>query len=470
MSGIDDLSICIPKCYLPLEEFAKVKKIDYNKLRHGLGLINMSIPDADEDIVSLAANALIDLLRKNPHVAPEKLKRIYVGTESQFDGSKPIASYLLGICNQFFNAQGLNQIDECDVTDTVFACIGAVDAMENCLHWLRYNPDDYAIVIATDIAKYAFNSSGEYTQGAGAVAILLSNEASLLDINLKSGVSSECTHDFFKPLRIAQAPLKAQDDEFGNGSVENALGDSSDSFKFQTIHSEFPVFDGPLSNESYKSRIQRAYKSFQKINPDFSILQWSKLVFHLPYAYQGRKVSVPFFEEHLKMIGQTDMFNSKYQLTGELSTHQNQRTVRSTVEYQLFVDKMISDGEQAASQVGNLYTGSLFLSLMSTLYFASMKEEDLSGHKLGLIAYGSGAKSKVFEATVQPEWKKKSQLFNLKQVFRERKELDYKSYTSLYFNRNTKVFSSQKNAVYLDHVGITNLNYGARHYKFLNHD
>ena len=41
-----------------------------------------------------------------------------------------------------------------------------------------------------------------------------------------------------------------------------------------------------------------------------------------------------------------------------------------------------------------MYTGSIFLSLISALSLSS--EEELSGKSLGLFAYGSGSKSKVF--------------------------------------------------------------------------
>jgi hydroxymethylglutaryl-CoA synthase len=44
--------------------------------------------------------------------------------------------------------------------------------MQNCLDFIRLNPTKKAIV-ATDFAKYDLNSTGEYTQGAGALAMLL---------------------------------------------------------------------------------------------------------------------------------------------------------------------------------------------------------------------------------------------------------------------------------------------------------
>jgi hydroxymethylglutaryl-CoA synthase len=43
-----------------------------------------------------------------------------------------------------------------------FACIAGVDAIQNCLDFIKLNPDKKAIVVTTDIAKYDLNSGGEY--------------------------------------------------------------------------------------------------------------------------------------------------------------------------------------------------------------------------------------------------------------------------------------------------------------------
>jgi hydroxymethylglutaryl-CoA synthase len=59
---------------------------------------------------------------------------------------------------------GENCLAQCDVVDFTFACIAGVDAIQNCLDFIKLNPDKKAIVVTTDIAKYDLNSGGEYTQ------------------------------------------------------------------------------------------------------------------------------------------------------------------------------------------------------------------------------------------------------------------------------------------------------------------
>ena len=73
-----------------------------------------------------------------------------------------------------------------------FACISSSYALESLLaiHQAGMNKAPYSLLICTDIAKYDLESPGEYTQGAAAVAILISNEARLLEINTKTNINA----------------------------------------------------------------------------------------------------------------------------------------------------------------------------------------------------------------------------------------------------------------------------------------
>ena len=84
-----------------------------------------------------------------------------------------------------------------------FAC-GTVDALENCIDWIKSNSDRKAIVIASDVAKYELASTGEYTQGAGAVAMYISSNPSIISFNETFGISVRGFHvgDFFKPRKL----------------------------------------------------------------------------------------------------------------------------------------------------------------------------------------------------------------------------------------------------------------------------
>ena len=199
--GIDAISYYVPSIYLSIEELSKNRNLNYEKLNKGLGLEKMSIADSNEDPSSFAANALIDLFEKN-NLNPEHVGRIYMGTESALDASKPSATYATDLVEKYFEKKfGERCLKNCDIADLTFACIGGVDALQNTIDWISRNPGKKAIVVCSDLSKYELNSTGEYTQGAGAVALLISENPSILSIENQWGIATKSENDFFKPRR-----------------------------------------------------------------------------------------------------------------------------------------------------------------------------------------------------------------------------------------------------------------------------
>ena len=73
-----------------------------------------------------------------------------------------------------------------------------------------------AIVIVSDIAKYDIGSSGEYTQGAGAVAMLIKENPRLLTFDRKvASTIIKNEYDFYRPIG-KETPLV-------NGNYSNLL-------------------------------------------------------------------------------------------------------------------------------------------------------------------------------------------------------------------------------------------------------
>ena len=92
---------------------------------------------------------------------------------------------------------------ECEVPEFKHACLGGVYAMKAALRYLATDgAGRKAIVVCSDIAEYERGSSGEPTQGAGAVAILLEAEPQLLHVDLsRAGSASDYRMvDFRKPF------------------------------------------------------------------------------------------------------------------------------------------------------------------------------------------------------------------------------------------------------------------------------
>ena len=81
------------------------------------------------------------------------------------------------------------------------------------------------------------------------------------------------------------------------------------------------------------------------------------------------------------------------------------RKISKTTQYTQFHAERIEKGQRASSLIGNQYTGSIFLALMSTFESDLEDNSNLDNTLFGMCGYGSGAKAKVFEGKVNPRWR-----------------------------------------------------------------
>ena len=437
--GIDSISIDLPKIHLPIQTLAVNRDIEPDKLIKGLGLQKMSFPDVHNDVVTFATNAVFKLLQQE-QINPQEISRIYVGTESSVDSSKPIASYITALLEQHYDSGSFRK---CDTLDMTFACIGAVDALQTTLDFIRLNPTKKAIVVATDNAKYDLNSSGEYTQGAGAIAMLITANPRLLAFSNEVGISADGVFDFFKPRRnfTKNEILNTTDNPEWFGILENEI----------SIYKEQPVFDGHYSNECYINRTSEAYFNFKELtNKTESIYKnWENVLMHLPYCFQARRTFV-------------EIYAKENQLTEEI------KVIAKSEDYLDFVSKAIFPSEIASGQIGNMYTGSIFLGLLSTLEYHLQNENDITNKKMGFIAYGSGSKAKVFEAEVQPQWQDVIGKVGLFDLLSNSTEIDFGTYISLHKKERNQSVLMPKNEFVLDYIEKENpVLIGARYYKLV---
>lgn len=441
-TGVDAISFYVPPLYVPLEDLAKQRDIPYEKLRKGLGLEKMAIPDTNEDAASFAANALLRLFQEN-NIDPREVGRIYLGTESAVDGSKPTATYAVEVVeNELEKEFGHRCFKNCDVVDLTFACVGAVDAMHNCIDWVQNGSGRKAVVVASDLSKYELNSTGEYTQGAGAVAVLISEDPDIISFSPEWGVATKSVGDFFKPRRayskhnLAKALLEQFDAQYNDAALnewisKNNSGFWSDNNQLVELFKEEPVFDGQYSNQCYSDRVTEALEHFDtQVNCDF-FSTWDHLVFHLPYAYHGRRIIQRNWLDWIERTGQLEQLESEIGPKGDDIKSWTRAASKSEL-YKTFVSERIEPSERASSEIGNMYTASIFMALLSLGAAALLEGKDLTNTKTGFIAYGSGSKSKVFEGTFEKNWKEKISNASLFERLNDRSPIDVATYEKLH--------------------------------------
>lgn len=421
--GIEAASFFVPSLYLEIKDLAEKRGIEPAKLEKGLGLKKMAFPDVHEDAATFAAEALLRLI-KDYQINPKEISRIYLGTESALDAAKPTATYAMQMVEEALEKEfGARCFKNCDVVDITFACVGAVDALHNSLDFVRANPGKKAVVIASDYAKYELASTGEYTQGGGAVAVLVSSNPTLLEIDNHFGVATESVFDFFKPRRQ---------------TTKDKIQDLPDSFADKVeIFTDEPVFDGQYSNQCYQDRIREAYAHYKeesgKVKP---YENWRFLIFHLPYAFHGKRLFTEIF-------GIENGMNA--------STADDIKAIAQTEEYKALVAEKIEISQRASSEIGNMYTASIFMALLSAMQVSYTDGEDLSGKEIGFLGYGSGSKSKVFAGKVSAQWKSVVEKWNVFETLNHRTAIDFNTYEKLHrkqleesVNKNWKGFGLVK--------------------------
>jgi hydroxymethylglutaryl-CoA synthase len=376
--GIDAVEIWAGKLKLDLaEEFAPAKGEDPGKYTKGLGLYASSFPDAYEDIVTMGANAAHRLMERKD-LTPDDVGRIDVATESAFDNSKPVSTYIAGCLEQVYDGD----FHHANKGERKFACVAGTQSIDDAYNWIRAgrNRGRGALVIATDTALYARGDAGEATQGAGAVAMYISEDPDLVELSTEQGYGSADETDFLKP------------------------------------NQQFPSVDGKRSMQVYLARMREALEDFESVSGATHPDDFAYIPFHTPFPGMVRKAAVlayrhmirdtPIEEELAADIGfqpRPGDFDSHDGYTDAMREHMD--ALKDTDAYRDWYARVVEPTLSLSREVGNWYTGSVHVARASALKHAAEEGRDLAGETLGVGSYGSGAQAEVHAETVQPGWR-----------------------------------------------------------------
>jgi len=461
-AGIDDIAIYIPRLYLDASDFAKARGLDPVKLERGLGIGQMAIVDTNQDPACLAANACLRVMQKNK-LTPDKIGRMYVATESAFDESKAMNSYVIGMLEQVY---GEDTFGHCGGIECKFACVSGSYALYDNTNWIRAGEaeDKYALVVVSDIAKYDLGSSGEVTQGAGAIAMLLNDNPRLLSFDPKvTATSIKNEYDFYRP--------------FGK---------------------ETPIVHGQYSNLLYLIQVKNALIDYKRKVKETGLIKLKEgetildhvdyLNMHLPYSNMGKKAlaylvrhewrDLPRWKKIIEEIGMEEPIPKDPRGTIEsvledaefmANDHQFTKLFTSTEIYAELYESKLASSLIASKMIGNLYTASLYLGFRSSLEFEYQKGVDLNGKRVGFCSYGSGASAMIFSGVIQPEYAQVVKDMNLEAELGPRTKLSLDEYEELHENKRTyeeNIRSANKEFVIVD-VKTSAESKGERHYAFV---
>ncbi|MCL9816699.1 hydroxymethylglutaryl-CoA synthase [Natronocalculus amylovorans] len=399
--GIDAIEIWSGKLKLDLPNtFAPVKGDDPEKYTKGLGLEDSSFPDTYEDIVTMGANAAKQLMDRKG-LKPSDIGRIDVATESAFDHSKPVSTYIAGCLEQVYDGD----FRHANKGERKFACVAGTQSIDDAYNWIKAgrNRGRAALVVATDTALYARGDPGEATQGAGAVAMLITEEPSIVELSTEQGYGSMDETDFLKP------------------------------------NQQFPSVDGKRSMQVYLARMREALEDFESVAWDTHPEDFEYIPFHTPFPGMVRKAGLLGFRHMIRdteiedelepEIGrqprETD-FESREAFEEAIRAHMDE--LKRTDRYQSWYADTIAPTLELSRRVGNWYTGSVHIARASALRHAAANGTDLVGQKLLVGSYGSGAQAEIHAETVRDGWKEEIEGLNIDDQLESRYDLTWSEY------------------------------------------
>ncbi|MBY7143147.1 hydroxymethylglutaryl-CoA synthase [Virgibacillus sp. NKC19-3] len=348
--GIDKIGFYTPHLYVDMNKLAYERNVEPEKFTIGIGQEKMAIAPLTQDPVTMAANAALEILDEEDK---EKIDFVLFGTESGIDQSKSAAVYvhrLLGL-----NAQAR-------AVEVKQACYGATAAIQMAKGHIALNPESRVLVLGSDIARYGLNTGGEATQGAGAIAMVVSKDPSIMVFEGPSAYLTDDVMDFWRPAYSGEA-----------------------------------FVDGKLSNEQYIAFFSRAWDQY-KAKTGLELADFDAFSFHLPYTKMGKKALKAVLDE-----------GSEADSERLLANHQI--------------------GAIYNRNVGNIYTASLYLSLLSLLE----QNEDLQdGSRIGLFSYGSGAVGELFAGRLKNGYREHLHVERHRELFATRKEVTVSEYEEIF--------------------------------------
>ncbi|MDG4812286.1 hydroxymethylglutaryl-CoA synthase [Hydrogenovibrio sp. 3SP14C1] len=253
--GIDLIHFATSDYFLGLDTFAEEKGADLNKYLIGIGQEQMSIAPPDEDIVTLSAKAAAPILAK---IDKQKITAVLFATESGVDQSKSAGAFLHGL---------LNLSKRCRVVEFKHACYAGTAALQMANTMVKANPKEKILVIAADIAKYDVDSSGEATQGCGAVAMLVKENPRILNIEPGSGYYTDDVMDFWRPNYRTTALV---DGKYSTKVYLNSLKQAWEHFVEETGR-HFEDIDAFCYHIPFSRMTEKAHKTLvKKVKADIS--------------------------------------------------------------------------------------------------------------------------------------------------------------------------------------------------------
>jgi hydroxymethylglutaryl-CoA synthase len=481
--GLSGFAVYVPPYRVDLESWCQWTGNPWDKTRAVVGH-SFRMRGPAQSVYTMAATAVMRLI-ESYDIDPERVGFLGLGTESSTDNSAG-AVIVKGMLDDGLRARGKSPLSRhCEVPEVKHACLGGVYALKHALRYLALDNDDRcAIVVSADIAEYARGSSGEPTQGAGAVAMLVERDPKLLTVHLDQigSASSYRAVDFRKPV------------------LRNILRG-----KLNCHFQDLPVFNGKYSTTCYVDETLHALNEMtRKMGRDAAeyYRELSAIFMHRPYHRMpetsfamsylfalsqdgaaglaelekhcaGAKVSLDAVlaemrskPEILDFVKDGNIDADAYPLTIQIA-----KEFRGTPEFTALVAAKMSLGSEAMKDIGNVYCAALPAWIAAGLEDAYERDLDLGGGKILAIGYGSGDAAEAIPVTVARSWKKAAAKIGFQAALEPHQDLTRVQYENLHDTGSARGLMEPEDGFVIQSIGSSaNPNFsdeGVEYYRFV---
>jgi len=468
--GISGLAAYVPPYRVWLEDWCDWTDNQWPKIREVVGR-SFRVRGPAQSVYTMAATAVMRLIEQYD-VDPTRVKFLGLGTESSTDNSAG-AIIIKGMVDKALEAAGKPPISRsCEVPEFKHACLGGVYGMKGAIRHLALDgAGGQAIVVCADIAEYARGSSGEPTQGAGAVAMLLEEDPKLAVVDLVgSGSASDYRiMDFRKPM----SRFCAQD--------------RSESHQVQ----DFPVFNGKYSTTCYVDETLHALADMydkRDLTPSSYLRSLNTVFLHRPYRRMpetGWAISYLFALSQGDADDRAELASYCYEAGVEQDALQQEmlskpevaalagperlqyeaypltmavyRVFRASRHYRREILDKLALGSDTMLDLGNLYTAAL-PAWMAAGFEQAKDEDSLSaGEEILTLGYGSGDAAEVIPFFVAEDWRAATEKICFGESMNLAIDLDAEQYQALHDGRKPQGLAAYlpKNEFVIERIGHT---------------
>ena len=206
--GIEAMNVYAGAACLDVFELAQHRKLDTTRF-HNLLMKKKSVALPYEDPITYGVNAAKPIVDALGPEQRDRIEMIVTCTESAFDFGKSMSTY-------FHQLLGLNR--NCRLFELKNACYSGVAGLQTAVNFVlaQVSAGAKALVIATDLSRFMIENGGdalsadwsfaEPSSGAGAVALLISDEPYIFQIDVgANGYYGYEVMDTCRPTADAEA-------------------------------------------------------------------------------------------------------------------------------------------------------------------------------------------------------------------------------------------------------------------------